>query len=38
MINTDWNRWIEFATRRYNADMIDWYAINFGRLASMKSR
>jgi hypothetical protein len=38
MINTDWNRWIEFATPRYNADMIDWYAINSDRLASMKSR
>jgi len=37
VINTDWNRWIEFSTPRYNADMIDWYAINFGRLASLSS-
>jgi spermidine synthase len=35
VINTDWNRWIEFATPRYNVSEVDWMAVNQHNLASM---
>jgi len=35
IINTDWNRWIEFSTPRYNASGVDWYELNRRYLASM---
>jgi hypothetical protein len=33
-INTDWNRWIEFATPRYNVSDVDWMAVNRKNLAA----
>ncbi|HLG94864.1 MAG TPA: hypothetical protein VKX49_01000 [Bryobacteraceae bacterium] len=35
LINTDWNRWIEFSTPRYNASQVDWFALNARYIASM---
>jgi predicted deacetylase len=34
IINTDWNRWIEFATPRYNLTETDWMSINRRNLES----
>ena len=34
IINTDWNRWIEFSTPRYNLTETDWMAINRRNLES----
>ena len=35
IINTDWNRWIEFATPRYNLSEVDWLTLNRRNLASI---
>jgi spermidine synthase len=35
IINTDWNRWIEFSTPRYNLSEVDWLTLNRQHLASM---
>ncbi len=35
IINTDWNRWIEFSTPRYNLSDVDWLTLNRQHLASM---
>lgn len=35
IMNTDWNRWIEFSTPRYNLTDVDWATLNHERLASM---
>jgi hypothetical protein len=35
IINTDWNRWIEFSTPRYNLSDVDWATLNRRYLASM---
>ncbi len=35
IINTDWNRWIEFSTPRYNLSDVDWVTVNRRHLASM---
>jgi len=35
IINTDWNRWIEFSTPRYNLSDVDWVTLNRRHLASM---
>jgi hypothetical protein len=35
IINTDWNRWIEFSTPRYNLSDVDWWTLNRRYLASM---
>ena len=32
--DTDWNRWLEFATPRYNITQIDWSAINLANFRS----
>lgn len=34
VINTDWNRWIEFSTPRYNISDVDWMAVNQKNLAA----
>jgi hypothetical protein len=34
IINTDWNRWIEFSTPRYNLTETDWMSINRRNLES----
>jgi spermidine synthase len=34
VINTDWNRWIEFSTPRYNLSQVDWMALNHRNLAA----
>lgn len=34
IINTDWNRWIEFSTPRYNLTETDWMNINRHNLES----
>jgi spermidine synthase len=34
IINTDWNRWIEFSTPRYNLTETDWMSINRHNLES----
>ena len=35
IINTDWNRWIEFSTPRYNISATDWMTVNQKNLASL---
>lgn len=35
IINTDWNRWIEFSTPRYNLSDVDWLTLNREYLSSM---
>jgi spermidine synthase len=35
IINTDWNRWIEFSTPRYNLSEVDWLTLNRRHLESM---
>jgi spermidine synthase len=35
IINTDWNRWIEFSTPRYNLSEVDWFTLNLRHLVSM---
>jgi spermidine synthase len=35
IINTDWNRWIEFSTPRYNLSEVDWLTLNRQHLESM---
>jgi spermidine synthase len=35
IINTDWNRWIEFSTPRYNLSEVDWLTLNRRNLASI---
>ena len=35
IINSDWNRWIEFATPRYNLSEVDWLTLNRRHLESM---
>lgn len=35
VINSDWNRWIEFSTPRYNVSDVDWMTVNRQHLASM---
>src|SRR5439155_19959560 len=34
IINTDWNRWIEYSTPRYNITDVDWQDVNLKRLRS----
>ena len=36
-INTDWNRYLEYATPRYNLSNADWPRINLERLAAYAS-
>lgn len=38
VINTDHNRWIEYATPRYNASSEDWRRKNLEYFASLRSR
>jgi len=35
VINTDWNRWLEFRTPRYNLSEADWMTVNRENLASL---
>jgi len=34
IINTDWNRWIEYSTPRYNITDVDWEDVNLKSLLS----
>jgi spermidine synthase len=34
MVSTDWNRWLEFSTPRYNVTDTDWGAVNLANLRS----
>jgi hypothetical protein len=35
-INTDHNRWIEYATPRYQSSSFDWMSYNLGFLSKYK--
>ena len=35
IINTDWNRWLEFATPRYNVTGLDWFTLNRQQLTAI---
>lgn len=38
IINTDHNRWIEYATPRYNANDFDWRSVNLAYLRQLEQR